>query len=56
MPEPRPVAIANNVSLEDIQYHICVCEKIERGLLDLEAGRVVDQDEVKRRMSKWLGE
>jgi predicted transcriptional regulator len=31
-------------------------KKIERGLRDVEAGRVVDQDEAKRRMAKWLGE
>jgi predicted transcriptional regulator len=27
---------------------------IERGLRDVEAGRVVDQDEAKRRMANWL--
>jgi hypothetical protein len=43
-------------SLEDIQYHIYVREQIERGLRDVEAGRVVEQDESKRRMAKWLGE
>jgi predicted transcriptional regulator len=48
--------LPDNASLEDIQYHIYVREKIERGLRDVEAGRVVDQDEAKRRMAKWLGE
>ena len=55
----RPPALEDlpdNASLEDIQYHIYVREKIERGLRDVEAGRVVDQDEAKRRMAKWLGE
>jgi hypothetical protein len=47
--------VPDNDSLEDIQYHIYVCEKIERGMRDVEAGRVVDQDEAKRRMAKWLG-
>ncbi len=42
--------------MEEIQYHIYVREKVERGLRDVEAGRVVDQDEAKRRMAKWLGE
>ena len=28
--------IPDNVSYEDIQYHIYVCEKIERGLKDWE--------------------
>jgi predicted transcriptional regulator len=48
--------LPDNASLEDIQHHIYVREKIERGLRDVEAGRVVDQDEAKRRMAKWLGE
>jgi predicted transcriptional regulator len=48
--------LPDNASLEDIQYHIYVREKIERGLRDVEAGRVVDQDEAKRRMAKGLGE
>jgi predicted transcriptional regulator len=48
--------LPDDASLEEIQYHITVCEKIERGLRDVEAGRVVDQDEAKQRMAKWLGE
>jgi hypothetical protein len=47
---------SDNASLEDIQCHIYVREKIERGLRDVEAGRVVDQDQAKRRMAKWPGE
>jgi ATP-dependent Lon protease len=53
--------LPDNASLEDIQYHIYVREKIERGQRDVyvrekiergqrdvEAGRMVDQDEAKR--------
>jgi predicted transcriptional regulator len=40
-------------SLEDIQYHIYVRQQIDRGLSDIEAGRVVSHDEVVRRLSKW---
>ena len=42
-------------SLEDIQYHIYVREKIERGLNEIKQGHVLSQEEVERRMSKWLG-
>lgn len=42
-------------SLEDIQYHIYVREKIERGLRDVREGRTMSQEEVERRMSRWLG-
>ncbi len=43
-------------SLEDIQYHLYVLQRIERGREDVESGRVVPQDEVERRMAKWLDE
>lgn len=48
-------AIPDDASFEDIQYHIYVREKIDRGLEDIEQGRVLSQEEVERRMSKWLG-
>jgi predicted transcriptional regulator len=45
--------VPDDVSYEDIQYHIYVREKVERGLKDVEQGRVLSQEEVERRMSKW---
>ena len=42
-------------SFEDIQYHIYVREKIERGLQEVKEDRVLSQKEIERRMSKWLG-
>ncbi|MBM3324693.1 MAG: hypothetical protein FJY66_03410 [Calditrichaeota bacterium] len=47
--------IPDDASLEDIQYHIYVQEKIERGMKDIQEGHVLSQEEVERRMSKWLG-
>ncbi|HEX7191346.1 MAG TPA: hypothetical protein VF381_07220 [Thermoanaerobaculia bacterium] len=46
--------LPENASLEDIQYHIYVHQKIQQGLDDVEAGRVVPQEEVEKRLSKWL--
>ena len=46
--------LPENASLEDIQYHIYVRQKIEQGLEDVAAGRVVSHEEVQRRLSKWL--
>ena len=46
--------IPDDVSFEDIQYHIYVHEKIARGLKDVEEGRVLSQEEVEKRMSKWF--
>jgi predicted transcriptional regulator len=48
--------LPDDVSFEDIQYHIYVREKIERGLKDIDEGRVLSQEEIEERMSKWLGQ
>ena len=48
--------IPDNASFEDIQYHIYVREKIERGLRDVKEGRLLSQEEVERRMRQWTGE
>ena len=47
--------LPDDCSLEDVQYHLYVLQKIERGLKDAEEGRVYTQEEVENRMSKWLG-
>jgi predicted transcriptional regulator len=46
--------LPQDASLEDIQYHIYVRQKIEQGLADAEAGRVVSHAEVQQRLAKWL--
>lgn len=47
--------IPDDATFEDIQYHIYVREKIERGLKDVEEGRVVSEEELGYRMQKSLG-
>jgi predicted transcriptional regulator len=47
--------LPDDCSLEDVQYHLYVLQKIERGLKDAEEGRVYTQEEVENRMTKWLG-
>jgi predicted transcriptional regulator len=46
--------IPDDASLEDIQYHIYVREKIERGHKDVEAGRLLTEEEFDKRMARWL--
>ncbi|MEO8196242.1 MAG: hypothetical protein ABI689_05930 [Thermoanaerobaculia bacterium] len=46
-------ALPDDASLEQIQYHLYVVQKIETGLLDAEEGRLVSQEEVERRIGKW---
>jgi predicted transcriptional regulator len=47
--------LPDDASLENIQNHVFVLQKIERGLDDAEAGRVLPQEEVEKRLRKWLG-
>jgi hypothetical protein len=47
--------IPDDASLEDIQYHIYVCQKIERELQDMDDGRVLSREQVEKRMSRWIG-
>lgn len=49
-------ALPEDASLEDIQYHIYVKQKVDRGLADAEAGRVLDQHQVEERLGKWLAQ
>ena len=46
--------LPQDCSLENIQYHLYVLQKIERGLKDAEEGRVYSQAEVEKIMAKWL--
>jgi predicted transcriptional regulator len=48
--------LPDNCSLEDVQYHLYVLQKVERGLKDTEEGRVYSQEEVEMMMAKWLDE
>ena len=46
--------LPEDASLEDIQYHLYVRQKIEQGLADVAAGRIISHEEVQRRLAKWL--
>ena len=48
--------LPEEASLEDIQYHLYVLQRIERGRQDVAAGRVVSQDDVEQRLARWLDE
>jgi hypothetical protein len=48
--------LPDDASWEDLQYSIYVRERIERGRREAQEGRLVDQEEVERRMGQWLGE
>ena len=46
--------LPDNSTLEEIQYHLYVRQKIERGIKDIEEGRTFTQEDMERRMEKWL--
>ena len=43
-------------TLEEIQYHLYVRQKVQRGIQDVEEGRIYTQEEVEKRMGKWVAE
>lgn len=47
-------SLPDDCTWEDIQYHIYVREKVERGIRDVDEGKVLTHDEVEKEMKKWL--
>jgi predicted transcriptional regulator len=45
--------LPDDASLEDIQYHIYVRQKVDQGFGDADAGRVVSHEEAMRRLDQW---
>jgi hypothetical protein len=48
--------LPDNCSLEDIQYHLYVLEKVQRGLEDARTNGALSQEEAEKRLRKWLTE
>jgi hypothetical protein len=48
--------LPESCSLEDIQYHLYVLDKVRRGLEDARQQGTISQQEVEQRLSKWLTE
>lgn len=46
--------LPDDVTLEDIQYHVYVLEKIRQGRADLTAGHHYTTDEARQRLCRWL--
>ncbi|NBC19261.1 MAG: hypothetical protein GVY18_18300 [Bacteroidetes bacterium] len=44
----------DDVTYEEILYELNLLQKIERGLRDVQEGRVTPHDEIKRKYKKWL--
>jgi len=46
--------LPDDTSLEDIQYHLYVLEKVKRGVNRTELEGAVKHGDVKERLGKWL--
>ncbi len=46
--------LPENSTLEDIQYHLYVLEKISKGQQSIKDGKGVSNEEAKARLSKWI--
>jgi predicted transcriptional regulator len=46
--------LPDDASLEDIQYHIYVRQKVQKGLNAAREGRTLTHQEVVRRRSRWI--
>ena len=48
--------LPDNCSLEDIQYHLDVLDKVRRGVDDARQQGAVSQEDAEKRLSPWLSE
>ncbi len=48
--------LPEDCSLEDIQYHLYVIEKIKNGVARAEAEGAVSQQDVEKKLAKWIRE
>lgn len=46
--------LPEDASLEDIQYHLFVLEKVKRGIDRAEAEGAISHEDAKARLGKWL--
>lgn len=44
----------DDASLEDIMYELYFRQRVDRGLHELDEGKTVSHEEVKRSLVKWL--
>ncbi len=46
--------LPDDVTIEDIQYHLYVLDKIRRGIEAIDRGETVSHEEVVAGLKKWL--
>ncbi len=48
--------LPDKCTLEDVQYHLYVVEKIQRGIVRADTEGVMSQEDVERKFSKWTAQ
>ncbi len=46
--------LPDDCSLEDVQYHLYVIEKLRRRIAQADSGQTVPHAEAEKRLEKWL--
>ena len=46
--------LPDDISFDDIQYHLFVADKLRKSREQIQEGKVITQDEVEKRLDKWL--
>ena len=46
--------LPEDTTIEDIQYHLYVLQKIQAGQEAVNAGEIIPHEEVMRELAKWL--
>ena len=49
-------SLPDDCTIEDIQYHLYVLDRLSQAEKDIDEGRLIPHEEVKRRFAKWLSE
>jgi cell division protein FtsX len=47
-------SLPNDCTLEDIQYHIYVREKVEGGIQAVDNGKFISQEKAEKQVNEWL--
>ncbi|MFH1076681.1 MAG: hypothetical protein V1753_07585 [Pseudomonadota bacterium] len=47
-------SLPDDISFEDIQYHLFVADKLRKSREQIKEGKVFTQEEVEKRLEKWI--
>ena len=47
-------SLPDDISFEDIQYHLFVAEKLRKSREQIKDGKVLTQKDVEKRLKKWI--